>query len=61
MAALLKTVKSPYLSNGLTNGHEIFHDDTHCLYMCTITAVVISNLLLITATAVYQINSNNKN
>jgi len=26
----LKTVKSPYLRIGLTDRHEICHDDSHC-------------------------------
>jgi len=30
MAAILKTVKLPYLNNGLTCRHEIFYDDAHC-------------------------------
>jgi len=29
MAAILKTVKSPYLCNRLTDFHEIWHDDAY--------------------------------
>ena len=29
MAATLKVGKLPYLSNGLTYRHEIWHDDAH--------------------------------
>jgi len=28
-ATILKTVKSPYLSNGLTDRHQIWNDDAH--------------------------------
>ena len=43
LAASLKTVKSPYLCNRLTDFDEIWHDDAHCPHPYSGKAVQISN------------------
>jgi len=58
---LLKTVKSPYLSNCSTSQNEIWHDDEYCLSeLFYASAYTIRNLLTILPNKTTRIIFKNK-